>query len=55
MSSPQAELRAQGFPIDEDHAALGMVYTHEQQEQEDQEAEFWTAVEEYKRRANEST
>ena len=51
----QVELQARGFPIDEDHAALGMVYTHEQQEHEDQEAEFWTAVEEYKRRANEST
>ena len=31
----QAELRAQGFPIDEDHAALGMVFTQEQEKEED--------------------
>ena len=30
-----AGLRAQGFPIDEVHAALGMVFTHEQEKEED--------------------
>ena len=30
-----AELRAQGFPIDEGHAALGMVFTQEQEKEED--------------------